>query len=70
MLRLDVADYSGNEPLISVWNIKQAIIAELALVAAELDAAEQIHFVGFEEDAGIFMRMIEQAETEASKNSV
>jgi len=71
VLRLDVADYSGNEPLISVWNIKQAIIAELTLVAPELDLAEQIHFVGFdEEDAGIFMRMIEQTMTEAKKDSV
>ena len=71
VLRLDVADYSGNDPLISVWNIKQAIIAELTLAAPELDLAEQIHFVGFdEEDAGIFMRMIEQAMTEAKKDSV
>jgi putative flippase GtrA len=60
-VRLDVADYYGQESLMSILEIKQAIIAELAPVADALEKAEEIHFVGFdEEDTGIFMRMIRQ----------
>lgn len=61
-MRLDVADYSDEEPVMTVWEIKQAIIAELSKISETLSQAEEIHFIGFEpDDSGIFMRMIDQA---------
>lgn len=61
-LRLNVADYYGQESLMSIMEIKQAIVAELTKVANTLEQADEIHFVGFDaEDSGIFMRMVRQA---------
>lgn len=54
-----VSDYSGRESLLTILQIKQAILAELAKVRSEFSAAPEIHFVGFsEEGVGIFAQFL------------
>ena len=61
-LRMDVADYYGNESLMHSMEVKEAIIDELVSVAGAIKASRELHIVGVDdEDHQIFARLVQRA---------
>ena len=61
-VRMDVADYYGNESLMHSMEVKEAIIDELISIADVIKASRELHIIGIDhEDSGIFVRLVTQA---------
>ena len=61
-LRMDLADYYGNESLMHSMEVKEAIIDELAAIADVIKSSRELHIVGLDdEDSGIFARLAMKA---------
>ena len=61
-VRMDVADYYGNQSVMHSMEVKEAIIHRLVSIADVIKASRKLHIVGIDdEDSGIFVRFVTKA---------